>query len=193
MTQKDTIIIVDDQELNRVILRNVLEDEYNLLEAENGEQALVLAGQYHDQVAVMLLDLIMPVKDGYEVLRALNENNMLSKFPVIVITAEDSAENEVRAFDLGASDIIMKPFEPYVVRRRVQNVVELNLRKLHQQEIIEAQAQKLLESNSIMIDALSSIIEYRSVETGQHIHRIRLFTKTLLTDVAPGISGVWSK
>ncbi len=184
MTQKDTIIIVDDQELNRVILRNVLEDEYNLLEAENGEQALVLAGQYHDQVAVMLLDLIMPVKDGYEVLRALNENNMLSKFPVIVITAEDSAENEVRAFDLGASDIIMKPFEPYVVRRRVQNVVELNLRKLHQQEIIEAQAQKLLESNSIMIDALSSIIEYRSVETGQHIHRIRLFTKTLLTDVA---------
>ena len=141
MTQKDTIIIVDDQELNRVILRNVLEDEYNLLEAENGEQALVLAGQYHDQVAVMLLDLIMPVKDGYEVLRALNENNMLSKFPVIVITAEDSAENEVRAFDLGASDIIMKPFEPYVVRRRVQNVVELNLRKLHQQEIIEAQAQ----------------------------------------------------
>ena len=184
MIKKDTILIVDDQELNRVILRTVFEDEYNLLEAENGEQALLLVAQYHENIAAVLLDLVMPIKDGYQVLKELDEKNMLGSLPVIVITAEDSAENEVKAFDLGASDIIMKPFEPHVVHRRVQNVVELNLRKLNQQEIIEAQAQKLRESNSIMIDALSSIIEYRSVETGQHIHRIRLFTEVLLTDVA---------
>ena len=184
MVKRDTILIVDDQELNRVILRNIFEDEYNLLEAENGEQALTLAASYHERIAVVLLDLVMPVKDGYEVLKELDEKTLLGSFPVIVITAEDSAENEVKAFDLGASDIIMKPFEPYVVHRRVQNVVELNLRKLNQQEIIDAQAEKLRESNSTMIDALSSIIEYRSVETGQHIHRIRLFTEALLTDVA---------
>ena len=184
MVKKDTILIVDDQELNRVILRNVFEEEYNLLEAENGEQALLLVAQYHENIAALLLDLVMPIKDGYQVLKELDEKNMLGSLPVIVITAEDSAENEVRAFDLGASDIIMKPFEPYVVHRRVQNVIELNLRKLNQQEIIEDQAQKLRESNSTMIDALSSIIEYRSVETGQHIHRIRLFTEVLLSDVA---------
>ena len=121
----------------------------------------------------------MPVKDGYEVLKELDEKTLLGSFPVIVITAEDSAENEVKAFDLGASDIIMKPFEPYVVHRRVQNVVELNLRKLNQQEIIDAQAEKLRESNSTMIDALSSIIEYRSVETGQHIHPVSVCLRKL--------------
>ena len=184
MIRKDTILIVDDQEINRVILRNVFEDKYNVLEAENGEQALLLVAQYHENIAALLLDFVMPIKDGYQVLKELDEKSMLGSFPVIVITAEDSAENEVKAFDLGASDIIMKPFEPYVVHRRVQNVIELNLRKLNQQEIIEAQAEKLRESNSIMVDALSSIIEYRSVETGQHIHRIRLFTEVLLTEVA---------
>ena len=182
--KRDTIIIVDDMEINRAILRGVFEKDYNLLEAENGNQALLLVEQYHSNIAAMLLDLVMPVKDGFQVMTELGNSNRLAEFPVVVITAEDSAESEVQAFDLGASDIIMKPFEPHVVKRRVQNIIELNLHKLNQDELIEEQAAKLRESNEVMIDALSSIIEYRSVETGQHIKRIRMFTKILLEDAA---------
>ncbi|MBS7007735.1 diguanylate cyclase domain-containing protein [Anaerostipes sp.] len=184
MAGRDTILIVDDMEINRVILRGVFETDYNLLEAENGQQALVLLEQYHGRIAAMLLDLVMPVKDGYQVLSEIGQNGLLAEFPVVVITAEDSVENEVQVFDLGASEIIMKPFEPHVVKRRVQNIAELNLHRLNQEELIEEQAARLRESNSAMIDALSSIIEYRSAETGQHIRRIRIFTEALLEDVA---------
>lgn len=184
MAGRDTILIVDDMEINRVILRGVFETDYNLLEAENGQQALVLLEQYHGRIAAVLLDLVMPVKDGYQVLKEIGQSGLLSEFPVVVITAEDSVENEVQVFDMGASEIIMKPFEPHVVKRRVQNIVELNLHRLNQEELIEEQAARLRESNSTMIDALSSIIEYRSAETGQHIRRIRIFTEVLLTDVA---------
>ena len=184
MTGRDTILIVDDMEINRVILRGVFETDYNLLEAENGRQAMVLLKQYHGRIAAVLLDLVMPVKDGFEVLKEIGQNGMIREFPVVVITAEDSVENEVQVFDMGASEIIMKPFEPHVVKRRVQNIVELNLHRLNQEELIEEQAARLRESNSAMIDALSSIIEYRSAETGQHIRRIRTFTKALLNDVA---------
>ena len=184
MTKRDTILIVDDMELNRVILRSLFEKEYNLLEAENGEQGLLLLEQCRSRIAVVLLDLMMPVMDGYSVMKELGRRGFLRDIPVIIITAEDSSDNEMRAFDLGASDIIMKPFEPHVVKRRVQNTVDLNLHKLNQQELIEEQSAKLRESNAVMVDALSSIIEYRSIETGQHIKRIRMFTKTLLEDVA---------
>lgn len=181
---RDTILIVDDMEVNRVILREVFEREYNLLEAENGEQAMLLVKEYHKNISAMLLDLVMPVMDGYRVMEELGRCGMFLEFPVIIITAEDSVESEVQAFDMGASDIIMKPFEPHVVKRRVQNIIDLNLHKQNQDMLIEEQAARLRESNEVMIDALSSIIEYRSVETGQHIQRIRMFTRVLLEDVS---------
>ena len=130
MTGRDTILIVDDMEINRVILRGVFEADYNLLEAENGQQAHVLLEQYHGRIAAVLLDLVMPVKDGFQVLKEIGQSGMISEFPVIVITAEDSVQNEMQVFDMGASEIIMKPFEPYVVKRRVQNIVELNQHRL---------------------------------------------------------------
>lgn len=184
MKNRDIILIVDDIGINRAILCSLFEQDFCLLEAENGEHAVALARKYHERIAIILLDLNMPVKDGYQVLTELKDDVLLSELPVIIITAEDSTENEVKAFDLGASDIIMKPFEPHVVKRRVQNVIELNHRKLYQEQIIEEQAAKLRESNTVMVDALSSIIEYRSLETGQHIQRIRLFTRTLLQEVS---------
>jgi len=171
-------------EINRAILRTIFEKDYNLLEAENGEQAIMLVKQYHAQIAAMLLDIVMPEKNGYQVMDEVGRMGFLPEFPIVVITAENTSESEVRAFDLGASDMIVKPFEPHVVKRRVQNNIELNLHKQNQDELIEEQASKLRESNAVMIDALSSIIEYRSVETGRHIQRIRMFTKILLEDVA---------
>lgn len=181
--KRDTILIVDDMEINRAILRTLFEQEYNLLEAENGEQAVLLIKEYRDSLAAVLLDLVMPIKDGYQVMAELTQNGLMLHFPVIVITSEDSMENEVRAFDLGASDIIIKPFEPRVVRRRVWNAVELYRHKLHLEEMVEEQAAKLRESRDVIMDTLSSVIEHRSAETGQHVLRIRMFTKVLLEDV----------
>jgi diguanylate cyclase (GGDEF)-like protein/PAS domain S-box-containing protein len=182
--KRDTILIVDDQEVNRAILRAAFEGEYNILEAENGNMALYLIDQYHKKIAATLLDIIMPGKNGYEVLKECGSKGYLNDFPVVVITAEDSTDNKVQAFDLGASDIIAKPFELYVVKRRVQNIIDLNLQRQNQESIINEQAEKFRESNASMIDALSSIIEYRSLETGQHVKRIRLFTRALIEDVA---------
>lgn len=184
MNGRDIILIVDDMEVNRAILRNLFETEFNLLEAENGEQAMMLIEQYHKNIAVLLLDLIMPVKSGYQVMEEMGKKGIMAEIPVVVITAENSEESAIQAFDLGASDIIVKPFQSYVVKRRVTNIIELNSHKQNQRELIEEQAVKLRESNSVMVDALSSLIEYRSVETGQHIRRIRMFTKVLLGNVS---------
>lgn len=180
---RDTLLIVDDMEVNRAILRSLFEQEFNLLEAENGAQASMLIQQYRHALAAVLLDVVMPVKDGYQVMAEMTQNGLMASIPVIVITSEDSMENEVRAFDLGAADIIIKPFEPHVVRRRVQNAVELNRHKMHLEEMVEEQATKLRESRDVIMDTLSSIIEHRSAETGQHVLRIRMFTKLLLEDV----------
>lgn len=184
MLKKDMILIVDDVEMNRFILATLFEDQYSALEASDGQQALDFVEKYRDRIAVVLLDLIMPVKTGYEVLEEMKKKGDLREIPVVVITAQDSVESEIRAFDLGALDIIVKPFEDHVIKRRVQNVVELNLYKIHQQEVIDEQAAKIRESNVIMVDALSSIIETRSLETGQHVQRIKMYTKVLMDRVA---------
>lgn len=183
MGKRDILLLVDDMEINRIILREVFKKEYHILEAENGEQALMLAANYRENIVAVLLDIIMPVKDGYQVMEEMGVLGMLSDFPVVIITADNEADSELKAFDLGASDIIGKPFEPYVVKRRVENIIELYRYKQNLEELVEEQSVKLLKSNEVMTDTLSSVIEYRSVESGQHILRIRMFTKILLEDV----------
>lgn len=184
MKRRDTLLIVDDMEVNRTILRNVFEQEYDILEAKDGQQALTLLEQYSDQIVAVLLDLVMPMKDGYQVLEEMKEQGLLARIPAVVVTAENFVKSELRALDLGASDIIPKPFEPQVIRRRVQNIIELNRHRWHLEDLVEEQAQSLRDSNEAMIDALSSIIEHRSAESGQHVLRIRMFTKILLENMA---------
>ena len=184
MTRQETILIADDAEINRAILRSLFEEQYNLLEAENGEQALMLLKQYSDTVTAVLLDLIMPVKDGYQVLEELRRENLLYHIPVVVITADDSIDSKVRVFELGASDIITKPFELDVVKSRVQNIIELGRYRRSLENLVREQSARARETNDAVIDMLSSVIEHRSLESGQHIRRIRMFTKILLEDVA---------
>lgn len=184
MEERDTILIVDDMEINRAILRGVFEKDHNLLEAASGDQALLLAGQYRARIAAVLLDLVMPGMDGFAALAQLRSRGFLDEMPVVVITADSSVESEMRAFELGASDLVSKPFAPYVVRRRVQNLLELYRHKNHQQQLIDQQAAQLRVANEATVDALSSIIEYRSAETGRHVQRIRMFTRVLLEDLA---------
>lgn len=180
----NTLLLVDDMQINRAILGAMFEGDYEILEAENGAQALTLMRRNRKRIAAVLLDLLMPVKDGYEVLREVSADETLSRIPIIVITADHTSESEVRVFDLGASDIITKPFESRSVKRRIQNAVELYQHKLHLEDLVEEQAAQIRESNTALIDGLSSVIEHRSLESGQHIRRIRGFTRILLCEVA---------
>lgn len=180
----NTLLLVDDMQINRTILCALFEGEYEILEAEDGAQALTLMRRNRKRIAAVLLDLLMPVKDGYAVLQEVSADETLFRIPVIVITADHTPESEVRVFDLGASDIITKPFESRSVKRRIQNAVELYRHKLHLEELVEEQAAQIRESNTALIDGLSSVIEHRSLESGQHIRRIRGFTRILLREVA---------
>ena len=180
----NTLLLVDDMRINRTVLRALFEGEYEILEAEDGTQAMALLRREQARIAAVLLDLLMPVKDGYAVLQEAAADEALSRIPIVVITADHTPESEVRALDLGATDIITKPFESRSVKRRIKNAVELYVHKRYLEELVQEQASQIRESSAALLDGLSSIIEHRSLESGQHIRRIRGFTRILLEEVA---------
>ena len=188
MEPRDTLLLVDDQQADRAVLRELFQEEYNLLEAENGDQALLLLEENHTRIAAVLLDLLMPAKDGFTVLAEMRAKRVLPETPVVVITAQDSAARAARAFELGASDFIVKPFEPCAVRRRAPYIIDaakaVDSGSIDLEELAEEQANALRQSNEVMVDTLSSIIEYRGAKSGRHILRIRRFTKLLLEELA---------
>ena len=184
---KRKLLVVDDVELNRLILKNLFEEQFEVLEAENGLTALGLIELHKDNLAGVLLDLIMPVMDGFEVLLKLNENKLIEKFPVIMITGEKGEEETLTGYKLGVADIVSKPFSSDIVFRRVNNVVDLYANKKNleeklreQKEELEQQASRLRQANQFIIDALSTIVEFRDLESGEHIKRIRVLTKITL-------------
>lgn len=184
MPLENTLLVVDDQKSNRTILRKAFEDSYAIMEAENGQQALDILQQHRDDIAAVLLDVIMPIKDGYQVLAEMKELDLLSSIPVIVISSADSTDHELKSFRLGASDVIIKPYQPLVMRRRVQNAVDLSRHKNHLQNLVDEQSLQLRRSTQVIVDTLATLVESRSMESGQHILRIRRFTKLLLDDIA---------
>lgn len=181
---RKSILVVDDMEINRAILGELLARDFDVLEAENGEVAIRMIEEYRDDLAIVLLDVVMPVMDGYGVLEVMRGRGYLAHIPVIIITSLDSHKDEAKLFDLGASDLITKPFNPLAIRKRVLNVTEQYRYRNHLEQLVQEQAERLERSNEAMIDTLGAIIEYRSMETGQHIVRIRGFTKLLLEKVA---------
>lgn len=182
MKVRERILIVDDMEINRAILREIFSDSYQIAEAQCGEDALAMLRR-DANFCVVLLDLLMPGMSGYELLEKMSAEGLLRSLPVVVVTADGNSEAELQSFDLGACDLIAKPFEPRIVRRRVTNVIDLYSHKNRLEQVVSTQAQKLQESNELMIDALSSMVEYRNWEAGQHIRRIRSFTRALLEAV----------
>ncbi|MDR1620723.1 MAG: response regulator [Clostridiales bacterium] len=181
------LLVVDDIELNRVILKDLFESEYDVLEAKNGREALDILGHGQGDICIVLLDIVMPVLDGFGVLEEMRRRELIGKIPVILITGENDDEISLKGYELGISDLINKPFNSSIVHRRVNNVVELyesksNLeRRLHEQkEMLEKQALRLRQSNQFVIDALSTTVEFRNCESGEHIKRIRVLTKVLL-------------
>jgi putative two-component system response regulator len=186
------MLIVDDIEINRAILYELFHDQYNVLEAEHGKAALALIEKYgSNSIAVVLLDIVMPVMDGFEVLKHMIQTKIIDDMPVIMITAESDEEKALKGYSMGVVDIINKPFNPDIVRRRVQNTVDLFLHKFYledmverQMDALELQNEKLKMSNTFIIDALSTAVEFRNQESGQHIRRIRALSKILLETLA---------
>ena len=187
MAKQKTILIVDDVELNRAILCELFQRTYATLEAENGEEALRVIEQHGEDISIVLLDVVMPVMDGIEVLRHLHGNAALERIPVILITAESSESTALKGYNLGVADIVNKPFNPEIVSRRVENVIELYEHKRHlesklqeQYAALEEQAKKLARTSAFVIDTLSTVVEFRNGESGSHIRRIRQITRVLL-------------
>lgn len=190
MNKVKKILIVDDEEINRIILKLAFQDDYELLEAENGVEAFTQINMHGENLCAVLLDIFMPLKDGYAVLTEMKEKGLLERIPVFLITAETNQDVLERGFILGASDVILKPFNPDFIRRRIDNIVELYAHRLGLQYIIEEQMKRLkdqekdiIAANRSIIDALSTAIEFRDSESGEHITRIRNITKALLLEM----------
>ena len=180
MDYKETILIVDDSALNRMVLMEILgKENYTFLEAENGQQAVELL-DCHPEVDLLLLDITMPEIDGFGVLEAMNQYHWIEETPVIMISAEDSYTFVERAYDLGASDYITRPFDARVVCRRVSNALMLYAKQKRLVQMVAEQVYEKEKVSNTMISILSHIVEFRNNESGLHVVHIRTITELLL-------------
>ena len=183
MDKHDTLLLACGCAENRKMLRSILEESYNLLEAVNLQQTVLLLEQNLSCIAAVLLDITDPDKVNLDKAAKQGIASFQEQVPIIIISGDDSSEVLAGAFARGAVDVIPLHYDHYAMQRRIENIVELNLHKRHLETLVEEQAAVLRHSNDTMVDALSSIIEYRSVESGQHILRIRRFTRILLEEL----------
>ena len=190
---KSSIMVVDDQKVNRDILHELFTDEFDIIEACDGLEAIEKLGdkEISDSIAVVLLDIIMPKADGFTVLEYMQDNELIEKIPVILITGDSSTDVQSKGYDMGASEVITKPFKPYVIRKRVRNLIDLYFEKNHLKYLVDEQTEKIMDQkariermNYHVIDMMGSAVEFRSLETGMHVKRVRVFTEILLREYA---------
>lgn len=174
------ILIVDDSEMNREILSEMLGDEYEIIEAEDGAQAIAVLQKYSAELSLVLLDIVMPVMDGYGVLAVMNNKRWIEDVPVIMISAENSPAFIDRAYELGVTDFINRPFDALVVRRRVVNTILLYAKQKKLMGLVADQIYEKEKSNSLMIAILSHIVEFRNGESGLHVLHVQKLTEILL-------------
>ena len=180
MEYQETILIVDDSALNRMVLIEILgKENYTFLEAENGQQAVELL-DCHPAVDLLLLDITMPEIDGFGVLEIMNQYHWIEETPVIMISAEDAYSFIERAYDLGASDYITRPFDARVVCRRVSNTLMLYAKQKRLVQMVAEQVYEKEKVSNTMISILSHIVEFRNNESGLHVVHIRTITELLL-------------
>lgn len=174
------ILIVDDSEMNRDILSEMLGDEYEIIEAENGEEAVAILQHQEAEISLVLLDIVMPVMDGYEVLSVMNNNNWIQDIPVIMISSESSPAVIDRAYELGVTDFISRPFDALIVRRRVINTILLYAKQKKLESMVAEQIYEKEKSSSLMVAILSHIVEFRNGESGLHVLHVQAYTEIML-------------
>ena len=178
--EKQKILIVDDSEMNRALLVDILDEQYDVAEAENGMEAISLLSRQRADFSLLLLDIMMPEMDGFEVLSCINKYHWNDTLAVIMISADDSPANIKRAYDLGAFDYISRPFDSTIVQRRISNTMLLYARQQRLEKIIAEQFHEQEKNNKLMISILSHIVEFRNGESGLHILHVNTITKYLL-------------
>ena len=176
------ILVIDDEEINREIISSCFEDDYSVLTAESGEEALDIISK-HDDIAAILLDIYMPGMSGLDVLEELNKLGLIKKIPVFIITAANDTQILSRAYSLGAEDIISKPFNINFMRCRVENIIELYRRRDDLQSVVDEQVKKLNAVSISMIAGLASVIEFRDGESGEHVKRMSTLTGEILETI----------
>ena len=177
---KQRILVVDDSEMNRAILCEMLKDDFEIIEATNGQECVSLIEQYGKEISLVLLDIVMPIMDGFEILMYMNRNHWIEDVPVIMISSEES-ENYIRkAFKFGVSDYISRPFDSKVVYQRVFNTIKLYAKQRKLIDLVAGQMREKEKNNQIMVNILSHIVECRNGESGQHVRNIGILTKLLL-------------
>ena len=180
LQEKSQILLVDDSKLNRMILAEILGDGYHILEAENGQECLEKLRAEAGNIALVLLDINMPVMDGFEVLKAMNANHTIEDIPVIMISSEDSDAAIRRSYELGASDYVNRPFDARIVYRRVTNTIKLYAKQRRLVQMVSDQIRARENNTDTLVGVLSHIVEFRNGESGAHVRHIRTITEMLL-------------
>lgn len=180
MQRKPQILLVDDSAMNRAILAEILGGDYRILEAENGKECMEKLQAEAADIALVLLDIIMPEMDGFEVLEAMNASHAIEDIPVIMISSDDSSATLRRSYDLGASDYVNRPFDAQIVHRRVTNTVKLYAKQRCLAQMVSDEIRARENNTDMLVGVLSQIVEFRNGESGPHVRRIRHITKLLL-------------
>ena len=180
LQKKSQILLVDDSAMNRMILKEILGDDYSILEAENGQECLEKMQAEAGNIALVLLDINMPVMDGFEVLKAMNANHTIEDIPVIMISSDDSDAAIRRSYELGASDYVNRPFDARIVYRRVTNTIKLYAKQRRLVQMVSDQIRARENNTDMLVGVLSHIVEFRNGESGAHVRHIRIITELLL-------------
>ena len=179
MDKRQRVLIVDDAKLNRDILKEILGETYNYLEAETGNQAIQMIGE-NLGIDLMLLDINMPQMNGFEVLEIMKRSQCIAETPVIMISSEDDVDTMRKAYELGITDYITRPFDSVIVKKRVQNTLGLYANQKHLISVVYDQVYEKEENNNIMIRILSNVLGSRNSESREHILHIKTATEMML-------------
>lgn len=177
---KQKILIADDSEMNRELLAAILEEEYEIIQVNDGVQAVDCLQRHAEEISLLLLDIVMPHMDGFEVLSYMNKEHWIDSIPVVIISSENSPIYIKRGYDLGATDFIGKPFDANMVLRRSANAILLGAKQRRMTSIVSNQIYEREKSSKLMINILSHIVEFRNGESGLHVLHIQTITEMLL-------------
>lgn len=180
MDKRKTILIVDDVEMNRSLLADILSPSYNIIEASTGIEAIAILSRSISEISLMLLDILMPEMDGIEVLSTINGNRWINTLPVVMLSSESTMPYIEKAYQLGATDYITRPFDEMTVCHRVQNAIALHVKQKALEDMVTEHIYEREQNNAQLVEVLSNIVEFRNGESGLHVLRIRTITDVLL-------------
>ena len=177
---KPLLLVVDDSEMNRVILSEMLKDQYEILEADCGEAGIACLEQHGGGISIVLLDIVMPGADGFDVLSYMSRNGWIDDIPVIMISSDDSDDSVLRAYELGASDYISRPFDKRIVRQRVSNIMRLYIKQRRLSAMLAQQFYERERESRMLVDIMGGAMELRNGESGPHVRHVRKLTEMML-------------